>query len=108
MAQSELAAITCYFNPVDYESRRVNYFRYAESLERQGISHWVIEAALPGSEFAIPKTDQVIQVRLPEEGWLWQKERLLNLLIKQLPSHITKVAWLDCDILFHNDNWGQE
>ena len=31
---------------------------------------------------------------------LWQKERLLNLALKALPSSCHKVAWLDCDIFF--------
>jgi hypothetical protein len=36
---------------------------------------------------------------------LWQKERLLNILIARLPSHYTKIAWVDCDVLFDNANW---
>ena len=36
---------------------------------------------------------------------LWQKERLLNVALRSLPDCCDKVAWLDCDILFENDDW---
>jgi hypothetical protein len=39
---------------------------------------------------------------------MWQKERLLNLAIRSLPSRVTMVAWLDGDILFSNPNWATE
>lgn len=104
---SEFAAITCYFNPCAYENRRVGYERFAVGLENQNVPLWTIEAALSGQPFVIPDNGRVLYVRLPEDGWLWQKERMLNLLLRQLPTSITKVAWVDCDLLFHNDQWGQ-
>jgi hypothetical protein len=36
---------------------------------------------------------------------MWQKERLLNIALKALPSDCDKLVWLDADIIFHNDNW---
>jgi len=39
---------------------------------------------------------------------MWQKERLLNLLLRRLPDHCTKVAWIDCDVLFENPDWAVE
>jgi hypothetical protein len=36
---------------------------------------------------------------------LWQKERLLNVLLSLLPDKYTKIAWIDADILFSNPNW---
>jgi hypothetical protein len=32
----------------------------------------------------------------------------LNIAVKKLPETCDKVAWLDADILFHNDHWIQE
>jgi hypothetical protein len=44
-----------------------------------------------------------VQVHSP--SILWQKERLLNVALKSVPSGCDKVAWLDCDILFEKDDW---
>lgn len=104
---SEFAVITCYFNPCGYENRRIGYERFAKGLEAQGVSLWTVEAALAGDEFVIPDNGRIVRTRFPEEGWLWQKERLLNLLLAHLPDRITKVAWADCDLLFHNDQWAR-
>ncbi len=39
---------------------------------------------------------------------LWQKERLLNIGVQQLPDDCDKVAWLDADVLFARRDWAQE
>jgi len=39
---------------------------------------------------------------------MWQKERLLNIAVSHLPSKCKKVAWLDCDLLFENQDWAKE
>ena len=36
---------------------------------------------------------------------LWQKERLLNLALAALPDRCDAVAWLDCDVVFEDDDW---
>jgi hypothetical protein len=36
---------------------------------------------------------------------LWQKERLLNLALAALPDRCEAVAWLDCDVVFEDDEW---
>ncbi|MEX1027810.1 MAG: hypothetical protein WD049_07360 [Candidatus Paceibacterota bacterium] len=103
--ESDLAVITCYFNPCGYASRKQNFLRFAEGLTRQGIDFWTIEAVLPGQQPLTAAGHRVAHVVFPEADWLWQKERLLNLLIRRLPPQFTKVAWVDCDLIFNNDNW---
>jgi hypothetical protein len=39
------------------------------------------------------------------EGGLWQKERLLNIALAQVPDEATAIAWLDGDILFGDPRW---
>ena len=39
---------------------------------------------------------------------LWQKERLLNIAIENLPKTVEKVMWLDSDLIFLNDDWVAE
>lgn len=101
----QFAAITCYFNPCGYRTRELGYQRFVDGLRRQQVSLWTIEATLPGVPNFVAPGPQVVHVELPEHDWLWQKERLLNLLIHRLPQSVTKVAWLDCDLLFENDEW---
>ncbi|MEM9368096.1 MAG: hypothetical protein AAGD07_19045 [Planctomycetota bacterium] len=101
----DLAIVTCYFNPCGYRNREIGYARFVEGLARQGVSPWTMEATLPGQERFVPEGDRVFHVELPAHDWLWQKERLLNLLVQQLPGDISKVAWVDCDLLFTNDQW---
>src|SRR2546423_1697807 len=36
---------------------------------------------------------------------MWQKERLLNAAIRRLPRDVTKVVWVDGDVLFANPAW---
>jgi hypothetical protein len=36
---------------------------------------------------------------------MWQKERLLNIGVRWVPSACSKIAWLDCDVIFGSDEW---
>ncbi len=101
----EIAAVTCYFNPCGYRNRQVAYHRFAEGLRRQGMPLWVIEATLPDQNPHLPPGPRTFHLRLPPHNWLWQKERLLNLLIHRLPPAVDRVCWIDCDVLFVNDDW---
>jgi len=53
-------------------------------------------------------TASKIELTGTKENLFWQKERLLNLLLEQLPSEYNKIAWVDTDIIFHNPYWYKE
>jgi hypothetical protein len=97
-----LAAITCHFNPIEYDNIVRNYWKFRENLK--GTDLFSIELSFNG-KFEI---EDAIHVEGKPEHIMWQKERLLNLLIEQLPEKYDKIAWLDGDILFDNDDWAQE
>lgn len=97
-----LAAITCHFNPIEYENIVRNYWMFREDY--QGPELFTIELSF-SDEFEI---DDAIHVRGRPEHIMWQKERLLNLAIEQLPAKYDKVAWIDADILFDNKNWAED
>jgi hypothetical protein len=92
-----LHIITCYFNPLKYKTRLNNYNEFRGSLEKQGIKPFVIESYLDQSQI-----DSDIKIKTSD--FLWHKERLFNIAIENLPC-CDKVAWLDCDIIFHDDQW---
>lgn len=116
-----LAAITCHFNPIQYDNILRNYWMFREALK--GVDLFTIELSFNG-EFAIEDAIHVegqsdllyrprFRGRKPElrpvnKGIMWQKERLLNLLIDQLPNKYDQVAWLDGDIIFDNVDWAAD
>ena len=96
-----LWAITCYFNPMGYQRRLTNFRIFRDSLQ---IPLVAVELAY-GSKFDLQANDAEILIQLPSGAVLWQKERLLNVALRALPSSCRKVAWLDCDIFFGSPDW---
>lgn len=101
-----LYAITPYFNPCRYRTRRANYDAFIAGMARQKIPCLTVESAFRDEPFELEPGLGVVQVRA--DTVLWQKERLLNLAASWLPERCTAVAWLDCDILFSNPRWGRD
>ncbi len=97
-----LAAVTCFFNPAGYQRIQDNYILFRENLS--GVDLFTIELSFNG-EFIIP---DAVQIHGTDKNVMWQKERLLNILIEQLPEKYDKVAWLDADLLFENENWAEQ
>jgi hypothetical protein len=102
----DLWLVTSYFNPCKYSTRRRNFEIFQRSLQHSGLRCLTVECAFGDTPFELPGSEGVLQVRCRDV--LWQKERLLNLAIANLPPSCTKVAWLDCDILFENPLWAVE
>jgi hypothetical protein len=100
-AGSSFWAVTAYFNPVGYRSRRANYRIFRERL---GVPLLAVELGF-GGRFELGPGDADILVRIDGGAVLWQKERLLNLALERLPSTCRHVAWLDCDIVFADPGW---
>ncbi len=104
MTSPALWAVTAYFNPLHYRRRRENFHVFRRGL---GVPLLAVELSFDGS-FELDDGDADIIVRLTGGDIMWQKERLLNLGIRQLPADCSKVACLDCDILFGNADWGTQ
>lgn len=99
----DIWAIAAYFNPERYRTKRYNLELFRNHLERQGVQYMIVECAFEGSEFQLPADRRVLRIRARDV--MWQKERLLNCALETVPPSIDKIAWLDSDILFENDNW---
>jgi hypothetical protein len=102
-ATAELWVVTAYFNPAGFHSRRRNHDLFQERIEAAGIPLVTVECALGDRPFELPPGPGVRRVR--GRDVMWQKERLLNLAIADLPDTCRKVAWLDADVLFENPDW---
>lgn len=94
-----LAAVTCLFNPSNSVRRLANYHQVADDLAELGIDLWTVEAIYPGQQFAIPAAPRVLRYQCEADQVLWQKERLLNLAIHELPA-VDGILWVDADVLF--------
>jgi hypothetical protein len=100
-AASDFWAVTTYFNPAGYERRRLNYGLFRKHLKPPLLT---VELAFDG-DFELEPGDAEILVHLRGGDVMWQKERLLNIAIGKLPPSCAKVAWLDCDVVFEDDDW---
>ncbi|WP_402721333.1 hypothetical protein [Janthinobacterium rivuli] len=102
--RQDIWVISCYSNPLGYRTRRENFARFAAGIVGQGGNLLVLEMAEPGGHFDLD--DQAYNcVRLRGDGLIWQKERMLNLALRQLPPECRKVVWADGDILFESPDW---
>lgn len=103
-------AITAYFNPGEYEGRRNLFDIFRGHLRSQGVKLLVVELAFEKQPFVLSdaSAEKVLQLRVDKRGVLWQKERLLNIALANLPIACGAFAWLDCDIIFGNSEWAAE
>lgn len=102
--RSELWAVTCFYNPAGFRSRLRNYRIFRERLRRPLVA---VELGY-GADFELEPGDAEILIQLRCPDVLWQKERLLNLAVEVAPPEAEKVAWLDCDIVFLDDDWAEK
>jgi hypothetical protein len=105
-----LAVITSHFNPRGYQRPRESYYRFARSVHEAGVDLWVAELAFDDDPHVLSGSfsTSVMQLRgTREKNELWQKERLLNLMLDHLAKHecYDAVAWVDADVVFPDDGW---
>jgi len=98
-----LWAITSYFNPIGYASRRRNYRVFRQNLR---VPLAVVELSC-GNDFELNRDDAEIVVQIAGGDILWQKERLLNVALRHLPAECDSVAWIDCDVILESPDWAE-
>jgi hypothetical protein len=100
-----LTGITAFFNPTRSPLLLQNLIRFSRAVRAQGLPLTIVELAFGDLPYEVDDSlgDRVIRRRSSTR--LWQKERLINLALHELPAHCTSVAWLDGDVLFENDDW---
>lgn len=97
----KLWAVSAYFNPIGYNSRFMNFQMYRSRI---GVPLAVAELSF-GKPFTLKPRDADLLLQFSEGDIMWQKERLINMLIEQLPDSCEYVAIADADILFPDDSW---
>jgi hypothetical protein len=101
LPSAPLWVLTTYYNPAGYNRRRMNFKAFRRLLQQPLL---VVELTRDGRR-ELSDDDGEIVIHLTGEDRLWQKERLLNLGVAALPRHVEFVAWIDCDLVFLDDEW---
>lgn len=103
-----LYVVTTVFNPVRYRSRWKLYDDFAKRVAEAGAILYTAEIAYGERAFVLtePGNPRHLQLRTGSEVWL--KENALNLMIQRLPLDWKYVAWIDADVAFMRDDWGNE
>ncbi|MCC5603385.1 hypothetical protein [Nostoc favosum] len=105
----DLWIITTYFNSCNYQTKLKNMTAFRERIEAAGLNLIIVECAFNEQGFTLSnssKNTRIVKVKATDV--MWQKERLLNIALSQLPTACKKVAWIDCDLLFNNSKWAVE
>lgn len=99
---NNLAVVCCHFNPCGWKQPVRNGHEF---LERLGVPATIVELSFNGKfEFdAEHKINGDIT-----KSFMWQKERLINVGIQNLPADVDAVAWIDMDAVFQNPNWYED
>jgi hypothetical protein len=100
----EFWAIAAYFNPAGSRRRLANYRIFRKHLI---VPLLAVELAY-GPDFELGNGDADLLIQLRGTDVMWQKERLLNLAVQALPPCCSKVAWLDCDVVFESAEWAEK
>lgn len=99
--------ITTFFNPVGYRSKKRNYNFFRKKSKKQGLKLVTVELAFDNAKFELRKGDAdiLLQLRTDSKNVMWQKERLMNIALKNVPKSCNKIIWIDCDVFFENNDW---
>jgi hypothetical protein len=114
---SSIAVVTCFFNPAGFTQPLSNYFTFAKHISDYPVDLFTIELSYSNSKsngpasFEIPEVSHnphqtiIRKTGTRRRHTLWQKERLLNILIDQIVDQYDAIAWIDSDVIFNNRNW---
>lgn len=103
--KNSVIGITTFFNPAHYESKKQNFKEFRSHLKSQNLILMTVELAFGDEPFELGSHDSDILIQVRSNSILWQKERLLNIALENLPSWSDKIVWMDADIFYKDDSW---
>ena len=100
----DMAVITCHFNWGGFINPIRNLHRFIRQMQIDNIPLFGVELSLT-DKFETSGIEGWKQIKVEKENVFFQKEACLNLAEKMVPKEFTKIAWIDCDLMFTNKNW---
>lgn len=102
--EKDMAVMSCFFNWANFDSPKSNLQRFKWQMDAKKIPYYGVELSLT-EDFVSENWKNWIKIRVSQKYVCFQKEACLNLLEKIIPDEYTKIAWIDPDIHFSNENW---
>jgi hypothetical protein len=99
-----LAVATSIFNCKKDSFRHRHYETFRNKIK--GIPVFTVELAFDELPFVLEPQDNLLQIRC--NTWMWQRDRIVNELIKTIPAKYDNIALIDADILFHDNDWPEK
>ena len=96
--KDDMAVCLVYFNGNKSKRILMNYLYVVEKLRVANIPYFTMEMYRD-----TPEIKDAFHVKT--NFILFQKERLCHLLEKRIPEKYSKLAFIDGDIVFENENW---
>jgi hypothetical protein len=105
-----LHVVTCYFNPIRYESRKRLTTDHLNHLLDTGVRPVLVECQLGERPFEFADfSPHITHVPVRSKTVLWNKESCIRIGMQRIPDPDWKwVAWTDADIYFRKNDWGKE
>ncbi len=96
----DMALLFVIYNPMKCKRIIMNYHYSVNIFKRQGLPVYTLELVFEGEQ---PEILDAIHVY--GNSYMFHKELLYRILEKHIPANYTKLAFLDCDLLFSNLSW---
>jgi hypothetical protein len=102
--KNKLAVISCFFNPSRYLIQSKNCELFRKQFEKAGIDYYIIELCYDGIS-DLPSRENIYKIFVDSKFTvMWQKERLLNILIDKISLNYEYICISDCDIIINKIN----
>lgn len=102
--ENDMAIVVVHYNWVGYKSLSRNLHRFLRYIKSKNIPLYGIELSLSDS-FETKDIDSIRKIKVSEKNIFFQKEACINSCISYIPEKYNKIAWIDHDIFFSNDDW---
>lgn len=95
-----MAICLVFFNPANSFRVLMNLLYVANRFKRENLPVFILELVHEG------KTPQIADAfHVYAKSYMFHKENLCRILEKKIPQQYTKLAFLDADIIFKDNNW---
>lgn len=101
----EICVVTSYFNPLKHKNKLDNFHLFKNGLDKVGAKLAVIECTFSDTTPDLDESCCDHYHKISGGDVMWQKERLLNIMVRRLPATIDKIIFCDADILFTSPTW---